>query len=100
MNLLILSRNPALYSTHSILVAARRRGHFVRIVDHLYCDLIIEQDHPEVYYNNAPLRNFDAIIPRIGSTATDYGAAVIRQFEARGVYTTVGADALVKARAN
>lgn len=98
MNLLILSRNPALYSTHSILVAARRRGHFVRIVDHLYCDLIIEQDHPEVYYNNAPLRNFDAIIPRIGSTATDYGAAVIRQFEARGVYTTVGADALVKAR--
>ena len=51
-----------------------------------FCDLIIEEGNPQVYYNNAPLRNFDAIIPRIGSTATDYGAAIIRQFEAKRVF--------------
>ena len=98
MNILILSRNPALYSTHSLLVAGRKQGHFIRVVDHLFCDLIIEEGNPQVYYNNAPLRNFDAIIPRIGSTATDYGAAIIRQFEAKRVFTTVSSDALLKAR--
>ncbi len=98
MNILILSRNTALYSTQSLLVAGRRRGHFVRVVDHLYCDLVIEAGKPQIYYNNALLRNFDAIIPRIGSTATDYGAAVIRHFEAKRVFTTVGSEALLKAR--
>lgn len=98
MNLLILSRNPALYSTQSLIVAGRKKGHFVRVVDHIYCDLMIENSMNEVYYNNVPLRNFDAIIPRIGSTATDYGAAVIRQFEAQGIYTTLTSQALLKAR--
>ena len=98
MNVLILSRNPALYSTQSLIVAGRRRGHFVRVVDHIYCDLMIESRQNEVYYNNLPLRNFNAIIPRIGSTATDYGAAVIRQFESQNIYTTLTSDALLKAR--
>ena len=87
-----------MYSTQSLIVAGRRRGHFVRVVDHIYCDLIIENKLNEVYYNNIPLRNFDAIIPRIGSTATDYGAAVIRQFEAQNVYTTLTSKALLNAR--
>ena len=98
MNILILSRNPSLYSTQSLIVAGRRRGHYIRVVDHMYCDLIIGDRANEVFYNNIPLRDFDAIIPRIGSTATDYGAAVIRHFEGQGIYTTLKSDALLKAR--
>ena len=98
MNILILSRNPALYSTQSLIVAGRKRGHFVRVVDHIYCDLMIEARQNEVFYNNLPLREFHAIIPRIGSTATDYGAAVIRQFESQEIYSTLTSDALLKAR--
>lgn len=98
LNILILSRNAALYSTQSLIVAGRRRGHYVRVVDHMYCDLIIHNRSNEVYYNNIPLRDFDAIIPRIGSTATDYGAAVIRHFEGQKIYTTLTSEALLKAR--
>lgn len=98
MNIVILSRNAALYSTDSLIRAARRRRHSVRIIDHMMCDLVIEKGSLQIYYYNEPVENVDAIIPRIGSSATTYGAAIIRQFEAQGIYSTVNSDALLKAR--
>ena len=41
---------------------------------------------------------FDAIIPRIGSTITDYGLAVVRQFENRGVFVTASSLGISKSR--
>ncbi|MBK8829111.1 MAG: hypothetical protein IPO26_21225 [Saprospiraceae bacterium] len=35
----------------------------------------------KILFNNQPLQNIDAVIPRPGSTTTTYGAAVIRRFE-------------------
>jgi len=98
MNIVILSRNAALYSTDSLIRAARRNGHSVRVIDHLMCDLVIEKGLLEIFYYNEPVRDVDVIIPRIGSSATTYGAAIIRQFEAKGVFSTVNSDALLKAR--
>jgi len=98
MNIVILSRNPALYSTDSLSRAAQRRGHHVRVIDHLMCDLVIEQNKLQIYYYNEPVDDVDAIIPRIGSSSTTYGAAIIRQFTANQVYSTVRSDALLKAR--
>lgn len=98
MNIVILSRNAALYSTDSLIRAARRRGHSVRIIDHMMCDLIIEKGSLQIYYYNEPVEDVDVVIPRIGSSATTYGAAIIRQFEAQGIYSTVTSDALLKAR--
>jgi len=98
MNIVILSRNSALYSTDSLIKAAQRRGHHVRVIDHLMCDLVIEKNNLQIYYYNEPVDDVDAIIPRIGSSATTYGAAIIRQFTANNVYTTVRSDALLHAR--
>ena len=98
MNILILSRNPALYSTQSLYKAARDRGHFVRIIDHMYCDLKIRTSKLEVFYENEKIENYDAIIPRIGSGATSYGSAVVRQFQKMGVFSTLDHEALLKAR--
>lgn len=98
MNVVILSRNAALYSTDSLIKAAQRRGHHVRVIDHLMCDLVIEKDKLQIYYYNEPVDDVDAVIPRIGSSATTYGAAIIRQFTANNVYSTVRSDALLKAR--
>ena len=98
MNIVILSRNPALYSTHSLYMAARRRGHNVRIVDHMRCDLQIANDGLRVFYNNEVLNDIDAVIPRIGASATSFGAAVIRQFEQSGVFTVVRSEALLRSR--
>ncbi len=98
MNIVILSRNPALYSTNSIVNAAMRRGHSVRVIDHLLCDLVIRRNKLELYYYNELIEDVDAVIPRIGSSATSYGAAIIRQFEAMGIYTCLNSDSLLKAR--
>ncbi len=98
MNIVILSRNAALYSTDSLIRAAQNRGHHVRVIDHLMCDLVIEQNKLQIYYYNEPVDDVDAIIPRIGSSSTTYGAAIIRQFTANKVYSTVRSDALLKAR--
>ncbi len=98
MNIVILSRNPSLYSTQSIARAARHRGHNIRILDHMQCDLIIDGPQSKVMYNGQHIKNIDAIIPRIGDSATNYGAGVIRHFETLRVYTTMKADCLLRAR--
>ena len=98
MNLAILSRNPALYSTQSLARAARLRHHYVRIIDYNNCDLIIEENNIVVSYHGQVIEDVDAIIPRIGSSYTNYGAAVIRQFEQKGIFTSLSSDALLKAR--
>jgi len=98
MNIIILSRSAELYSTQSLVNAARRRNHYVRVFDHMHCDLVIEKNGPCIYYHGQKIKNIQAIIPRIGSSATSFGASVIRQFELMKVFTTLKADPLLKAR--
>ncbi|MBP6396522.1 MAG: RimK family alpha-L-glutamate ligase [Saprospiraceae bacterium] len=98
MNIVVLSRNPSLYSTQAIVDAGRKKHHYVRVLDHMFCDLLIEKDKLEIYYNFQKLENVHAVIPRIGTTATSFGSSVIRQFEAMGIFTTLKAEALLKAR--
>lgn len=97
-NIAILSRGPGLYSTQSLFRAARFRGHYVRVIDHGQCNIVIEQGMPQVMYEGSRLIGMDAVVPRIGTSATDYGAAVIRQFELMGVYTATRSEALIMAR--
>ena len=98
MNIIILSRNPALYSTDSLMRAARKRHHYVRVLDHMQCDIHIQSGQPKILYKGQEINNVDAIIPRIGSSATTYGAAVIRQFESMGVFSTLRSEPLQRAR--
>lgn len=98
MRILILSRSPILYSTHSLMMAARRRGHAVRVVDHLQCDLTVLGGELGVRYQGEFLQHPDAVIPRIGTSVTSYGAAVVRQFELMRIYSLIPADALLRAR--
>ncbi|HEA30082.1 MAG TPA: 30S ribosomal protein S6--L-glutamate ligase [Leeuwenhoekiella sp.] len=98
MNLKILSRNSALYSTHRLIEAAKKRKHTVEVIDPLKCDLIIEKKKPSVYYRGKYLTETDAVIPRIGASITYYGTAVVRQFEMMGCFTTTESQALVRSR--
>ena len=65
MNIVILSRNPALYSTQSLVNAARKRNHFVRVFDHMQCDIVIEDNNPCIYYHGQKIKNIQAVIPRM-----------------------------------
>jgi len=98
VRILILSRNPALYSTNSIAVAARRKGHHVRIVDHVNCDLVVDNKKNVVIYHGEHITGYDAVIPRIGSSVTSYGSMVVRQFESMGIYSTLSSSALLLTR--
>lgn len=98
MRLLILSRNPALYSTNVLSVAARRKGHHVRIIDHQNCDIVIDNKGNNLIYHGEPIKGYDAVIPRIGSSVTGYGSIVVRQLESMGLFTTLHSDALLKTR--
>ena len=41
----------------------------------------VERGNPDLYYRGKRLRDYDAVIPRIGASITFFGTAVIRQFE-------------------
>lgn len=98
MKIVILSRNPKLYSTKRLVEAAEKKGHTAIVVDHLKCNLEMERKDPKIYYNGAYLKDVDAVIPRIGASVTFYGTAVVRQFEMMKVFTAVESQALVRSR--
>ena len=98
MRIAILSRNSKLYSTRRLVEAAEKRGHEVIVLDHLKCILVIEKNKPKVYYSGKEVTGLDAIIPRIGTSVTFYGTAVVRQFEQMQVFSSVESQALVRSR--
>jgi len=98
MNIVILSRNPSLYSTARLVEAGENRGHIIEVIDPLKCDLIIEKEKPTIYYKDRYLDYVDAIIPRIGASVTFFGCAVVRQFEMMNVFTSVTSDAIICSR--
>jgi len=86
MNIVMLARNPKLYSHQRLVEAAEQRGHSLDIVNTLQCYMNIASHRPTVIYRGGPLTGYDAVIPRIGASVTFYGLAVLRQFEMMGVY--------------
>lgn len=98
MLIYILSRGANLYSTNRIYRAALERKHNVRILDHMECDLLIENNRFLVVYNNEILLKPDVVIPRIGSSATAYGTAVVRHFQQMGVPVLNSAEAIHNSR--
>lgn len=83
--IVVLSRNPRLYSTSRLVDAAVELGHDVRVVDTLKCSLVVERGQPTVVYGDEVLDDVDVVIPRIGASITNYGLAVVNQFELMNV---------------
>ncbi|MGM0589147.1 MAG: 30S ribosomal protein S6--L-glutamate ligase [Bacteroidota bacterium] len=98
MNIVVLSRNSKLYSTRRLVEAIQQKGHYPRVLDHLKCDIVIEENNPCIYFNGEKIENVDAVIPRIGASVTFYGSAVVRQFEMMKVFTATESQALVRSR--
>ena len=98
MKIGILSRNAKLYSTSRLLEEALASGHDCRVIDTLKCYMDISSAKPSVWYRGQELEHQDAIIPRIGASITNYGTAVIRQFEMMDTYSLVGSIPLGRSR--
>ncbi len=94
----ILSRGPRLYSTKRLKEAIEARGHKASILNPLKFGMYVEPGAPDLTYNGRHLSSYDAIIPRIGTSVTFYGAAVVRQFEQMGVFCVNTSDAITASR--
>ncbi len=98
MRIVVLSRNPKLYSTSRLVEAGQARGHEVIVLDHLKCNLVIEKKNPKIIYKGQEIKDIQAVIPRIGASVTFYGTGVVRQFEMMHIFTAVESQALVRSR--
>src|SRR5262249_47169238 len=78
--------------------AAEARGHDVEVMDTLQFDVRISRQKAELYYQGAPVGPVDAVIPRIGASITNFGLAVMRQFEMMGVYCLNESQAIARSR--
>lgn len=89
MNIFILSVGQNIYSTSRLLEEAEHRGHNVRIINHIGCSVKLSNGKRKVIYKGKNIINEpDVIIPRIGVSVTQHGAAIVKEFEMNGVYST------------
>lgn len=104
MKIAILSKGPSdlhkrrLYTTRRLVETAEKRGHQPILLDYTRCYMEIAERKPDVHYIGERVPKIDAVIPRIAAGYTGYGAAVVRQFEMRGTFTTARSIAIVRSR--
>ena len=99
MKIVILARNPKLYSHKRLLSAGIARGHDMQILDTTRCYMNISQRDSAIHYRGGKLiTGVDAIIPRIGASITFYGTAVVRHFESQGIYSLNSSIAIARSR--
>ena len=99
MDIGLLSVSMNVYSTKRIAEEAENLGHYIELIDHTKCSVKLGSGKPMVYYQNENVTNaFDAIIPRIGAKVTRHGAAIVKQFEMNGVFSTAHSLSITRAR--
>lgn len=98
MRIAVLSRNAELYSTRRLLDAAYERGIRADVIDPTQCALSLATNDLGILFRGQPLEPYDAVIPRIGTSVTAYGTAVLRQFEMKGIYCLNNSQAILRAR--
>lgn len=98
LRIAVLSRAGGAYSTRRLVDEGQARGHVVEVIDTTRCYMAINEIAPEIHYDGTRLPHYDAVVPRIGVSVTAYGAAVLRQFQARGAWLVNGPDGIVASR--
>lgn len=105
MKLLMLCREPRLYSCQRLLEAAEGCGHSLDILDPNRFLLKLDSNRTFTLYYQAqhktapyPLPTYDGVIPRFGSSSTQMGCAVLRHLQTHNIPCLNSADAFLQAR--
>lgn len=98
MRIALLTREPGNYSSQRLMEAANEAGHTIDAINTARCYLRVDTERPEVHYDGSVLPHYDAVIPRIGASLTEYGMAVLRQFESTGAWCLNDAAAIGASR--
>ena len=97
MKIALLSNGNINYSTLRLKYEAEKKGHKVKIIKYKNCYVAIDRKQG-VMYKGKPIKDYDAMIPRIANSMTNYGTSIVRQLELQGIYTTSSSLSIVRAR--
>jgi ribosomal protein S6--L-glutamate ligase len=80
--------------------ACRELGHHFRAMDVLQAHLVVRRGSPEVWEHGERVlpTDIDVVVPRIGTTVTTHGCAVVNQFEVMGLPVVNTSEAILRAR--
>ena len=106
MKLLMLCREPRLYSCQRLKEAAKHQEHEMDILDPNRCLLKLSQNPPHFhifYQENSEskpylLPDYDAVLPRFGTTSTQMGCSVLQHFEGKETFCLNSSQAFLNAR--
>jgi ribosomal protein S6--L-glutamate ligase len=98
MDLTILSRSPGIYSTRRLCEAGSARGHNVRVLDPLNCEILVDAARATLFYLRQPVPPSTVVIPRIARSVSAYGLAVLHQYELAGTPVVNSATAIAQSR--
>ena len=98
MHIAILSRGKSLHSIRRLLKEAKKSRVVCDIINPLDCQLVVDGKSSSILMGGVPIPHFDAVLPRIGASITDFGLAVVKQFEALKMYTVNDSQAIAESR--
>ncbi|MHB1261050.1 MAG: RimK family alpha-L-glutamate ligase [Thermoplasmatota archaeon] len=100
MRFLFLTQEPRLYSMRRFQQACRTEGHTFETLDVMACNLVLHPKDPQLWFAGDPVErdDVDVVVPRIGTSVTEVGCAVVNQFEVMGVPVVNTARAIQHAR--
>ncbi|MBT1444157.1 30S ribosomal protein S6--L-glutamate ligase [Shewanella sp. JM162201] len=98
MKIGVLSQFPELYSTRRLVEACESRGHEALVINPINCYMNINSVKPSIHLAGAEVPQLDAVIPRIHTSVTFYGCAVVRQFEMLGVFAANDSISIARSR--
>lgn len=99
LKIAVLASNPELYSNKRLMEAGRARGHEMVFLNVQQCYMKLDTATPEIRYRGGNVINdFDAVIPRIKTSMTFYGCALLRMFKTLGTYCLNDAESISSSR--
>lgn len=98
MRLTILSRSGTIPSTRRLLEAAKARGHSVRVLNPVRVEMHLDGRSANLYYQRKKIAPCELVLPRIASSVSVYGLAVVNQFALQGTIVMNSAEAIAQAR--
>lgn len=99
LKIAVLASNPELYSNKRLMEAGKLRGHEMVFLDVKQCYMKLDTKTPEIRYRGGNVINdFDAVIPRIKTSMTFYGCAILRMFNSLGTYCLNEAESISSSR--
>lgn len=98
MKIRILARTRNNYSSRRFKEEAKKLGYKVSVADPLEYEIVLGRKTPLLFYRGKIAERVDVVLPRTGASITNYGLAVIAQFEIMGVPVVNGSTAILQTR--